>query len=78
MKKLYFLLFLAFIEGASVMACELLGAKMIAPFFGSSLYVWASVLGITLFGLMTGYYTGGYLSEKIKKETLALYMPFPH
>jgi predicted membrane-bound spermidine synthase len=74
MKKLYFLLFLAFIEGASVMACELLGAKMIAPFFGSSLYVWASVLGITLFGLMTGYYTGGYLSEKIKKETLVYWI----
>ena len=74
MKKLYFLLFLAFIEGACVMACELLGAKMIAPFFGSSLYVWASVLGVTLFGLMTGYYTGGYLSEKIKKETLVYWI----
>jgi predicted membrane-bound spermidine synthase len=74
MTKLRFLLFLAFIEGACVMACELLGAKMIAPFFGSSLYVWASVLGVTLFGLMTGYYTGGYLSEKIKKETLVYWI----
>lgn len=64
------LLLMAFIEGASVMACELLGAKMIAPFFGSSLYVWASVLGVTLFGLMLGYYSGGYLSEKIKKDSL--------
>jgi predicted membrane-bound spermidine synthase len=74
MKKLYFLLFLAFIEGASVMACELLGAKMIAPFFGSSLYVWASVLGVTLFGLMSGYYTGGYLSEKIKRKDLVYWI----
>jgi predicted membrane-bound spermidine synthase len=70
MTKLRFLFALAFIEGASVMACELLGAKMISPFFGSSLYVWAAVLGITLFGLMSGYYTGGYLSEKYKREEL--------
>ena len=33
----YFLFLLAFIEGASVMACELFSAKMIAPFFGGSL-----------------------------------------
>ncbi|MBD3636793.1 MAG: fused MFS/spermidine synthase [Crocinitomicaceae bacterium] len=68
----YFLLFLAFIEGASVMASELFGAKMIAPFFGSSLYVWAAVLGVTLFALMGGYYVGGYLSER-KKEVKWLF-----
>lgn len=70
MTKLRYFFLLAFLEGASVMACELMGAKMIAPFFGSSLYVWAAVLGITLFGLMTGYYTGGYYSEKFKTEKL--------
>jgi spermidine synthase len=62
MLRLYYLL--AFIEGACVMAAELLGAKMMAPFFGTSLYVWASVLGITLGGLACGYFVGGILSEK--------------
>ena len=33
------------------MATELFGAKMLAPFFGSSLYVWATVLAMTLGGL---------------------------
>ncbi len=56
------------------MACELLGARMIAPFFGSSLYVWAAVLGITLFGLMSGYYIGGYVSEKYKREDLVYWI----
>lgn len=74
MNKLRFLFLLAFIEGASVMACELLGARMIAPFFGSSLYVWAAVLGITLFGLMSGYYIGGYVSEKYKREDLVYWI----
>jgi predicted membrane-bound spermidine synthase len=67
-KHLLFLL--AFIEGAAVMTCELVGAKMIAPFFGSSLYVWAAVLGVTLFALMAGYYIGGYLSERVKSSNL--------
>ena len=69
-KNFYFLL--SFIEGASVMAAELLGAKMLAPYFGSSLYVWASVLAITLGGLAVGYYVGGILSYK-SKNPLTLY-----
>ena len=58
------LLLIAFIEGGAVMAVELLGAKMIAPYFGSSLSVWSSVLAITLLGLTCGYYAGGILSRK--------------
>ncbi len=39
---------LAFIEGATVMAVELFGAKMMTPYYGSSLIVWTTVIGITL------------------------------
>ncbi|OFY67598.1 MAG: hypothetical protein A3H98_03685 [Bacteroidetes bacterium RIFCSPLOWO2_02_FULL_36_8] len=62
----------AFIEGGAVMACELLGAKMIAPYYGNSLYVWSSVLGTTLGGLTAGYFVGGYLSEKYPKDKTLL------
>jgi hypothetical protein len=55
---------LVLIEGAAVMAAELMGAKLIGPFYGNSLYIWASVLGITLFSLTLGYYLGGVLSLK--------------
>jgi predicted membrane-bound spermidine synthase len=65
---------LAFIEGASVMACELFSAKMIAPFFGGSLYVWAAVLGITLLALMSGYYLGGAISAKATKKNLVYWI----
>ena len=64
----YLFYFLSFLEGASVMAAELLGAKMLAPYFGSSLYVWASVLGITLGGLAMGYFAGGFFSQKKNNE----------
>lgn len=56
------------------MACELFSAKMVAPFFGSSLYVWAAVLGVTLFALMSGYYLGGYISARNKKENLVYWV----
>ncbi len=59
-----YLLLLSFIEGGTVMGTELLGAKMLAPFFGSSLYVWSSVMAITLGGLAGGYFFGGMLSSK--------------
>ncbi|RYZ47254.1 MAG: hypothetical protein EOP49_21850, partial [Sphingobacteriales bacterium] len=58
------LLLLSFIEGGCVMVAELAGGKMLAPFYGTSLYVWASTLAITLGGLTIGYYIGGKFSDK--------------
>ncbi|MBI4714761.1 MAG: fused MFS/spermidine synthase, partial [Nitrospirae bacterium] len=46
------------------MAAELIGAKLVAPYYGSSLYVWAAVLAITLGGLATGYFLGGIISAR--------------
>lgn len=67
-KHVVFLYFLSFLEGASVMAAELLGAKMLSPYFGTSLYVWASVLAVTLGGLALGYFAGGVISSRNNKE----------
>lgn len=72
--RLYYLLITAFIEGAAVMCVELCSAKMLAPFFGTSIYVWAAVLGVTLSALMTGYYTGGYLSFKYRTTKTVYYI----
>jgi len=54
----------AAVEGAVVMAIELLAARMLAPWFGASLYVWVAVIGITLFSLACGYFAGGRLADK--------------
>jgi len=70
-RKNLFFYFLSFLEGASVMAAELLGAKMLSPYFGTSLYVWSSVLGVTLGGLALGYFTGGILSAHAAAADLA-------
>jgi predicted membrane-bound spermidine synthase len=71
--KIFFLI-LAFIEGGAVMCVELCSAKILSPFFGTSIYVWASVLGITLTALMSGYYLGGYISSKNKKVAIIFWL----
>ena len=69
-----YLFLLSFIEGGSVMSCELIGAKLLAPYFGTSLYVWAAVLALTLGGLTLGYFLGGKLSRKYIGKVEVLYI----
>lgn len=61
---------ISFVEGGALMAVELMGAKLITPFYGNSIYVWASVLGFTLGGLVLGYFAGGRLSTRVPSRSL--------
>ena len=54
----------AVLEGATVMAVELISARMVAPYFGSSLYVWGTVIGFTCLALAIGYFAGGFIADK--------------
>jgi spermidine synthase len=65
---------LAFTEGAAVMIAELAGGRMLAPLYGSSLYVWGAVIGITLISLTLGYYLGGRLSSHRRREPLVYWL----
>lgn len=68
-----FLIALAFFEGAAVMMAELSAAKMLAPVYGSSLYVWGTIVGITLVSLTAGYYLGGMLSRRRSRQAMVLW-----
>lgn len=61
MRKLVIIL-LAFCAGFSIMSFELLGGRMLAPFFGSSVYVWGSIITVFMLALSLGYLIGGKLS----------------
>lgn len=60
------LLLLVILEGAALMGVELAGAKLITPYYGTSIYVWSAVLGTTLGGLAMGYLVGGRLARSGK------------
>lgn len=57
-------LLLAFFSGAAVMAIEIVGARMVAPFFGVGLFVWTALIGMTLLALAFGYALGGWLADR--------------
>jgi spermidine synthase len=52
-----------FVSGAVVMSLELLGSRLLAPIFGSSIFVWGSLIGVVLSALSAGYYLGGKLAD---------------
>ncbi len=53
---------LAFGGGFSIMSLELLGGRILAPWFGSSIYVWGSIITVFMLALAAGYLIGGTLS----------------
>ena len=69
--RLYATVFLA---GASVMMIELLGTRLVAPFYGASLYVWSSLIAVTMMALAVGYYGGGRLADRFSGNGLSLIM----
>ena len=48
-----------FLSGAALLGVEIAASRVLAPFFGNSLYVWGSLIGVVLAGLAIGYWVGG-------------------
>ncbi|WP_281561060.1 fused MFS/spermidine synthase [Thalassomonas sp. RHCl1] len=55
---------LAFSSGFTIMGIELLGGRILAPFFGSSIHIWGSIITVFMVSLSFGYLLGGKLSTR--------------
>ena len=55
---------MAFVSGFCIMTIEMLGARILSPYFGGSLSVWGSIITIFMLALALGYLLGGRLSTK--------------
>ncbi|MGQ0542286.1 MAG: fused MFS/spermidine synthase, partial [Blastocatellia bacterium] len=53
-----------FICGALVMIYEIVGSRIVAPFIGTSTYVWTSLIGVILAALSLGYWLGGRFADR--------------
>jgi MFS family permease len=60
----YTLEFAIFVCGAVVMIFELVGSRILGPYFGTSIFVWTSLIGVILGSLSFGYYLGGRISDR--------------
>ncbi len=64
-KGMFALLFVtALLCGALIMVIEVLGSRVIGPFFGVSIFVWTSLITVTMIALAAGYAIGGWLADR--------------
>lgn len=62
--KRYALEFAVFICGAVVMVYEITGSRILAPYYGTTTFVWSTLIGVILASLSFGYWIGGRVSDK--------------
>lgn len=59
-----------FVSGAVVLGMEISASRVLAPYFGNSLFVWGALIGVVLAGLALGYWAGGWLADRLPTPTL--------
>ena len=50
------------------MGLEIVGSRLLAPVFGSSLFVWGALIGVVLAAMSTGYAAGGWFADRYRPQ----------
>jgi spermidine synthase len=61
-----------FLSGAVLLGLEIVASRVLAPYFGSSLFVWGALIGVVLAGLSIGYWLGGALADRFPSPYLLI------
>jgi spermidine synthase len=64
------LLLIVFVGGTSSIAIELSASRLLGPYFGTSTFIWANLIGLTLLYLSVGYFVGGKVADRWPRATL--------
>jgi predicted membrane-bound spermidine synthase len=69
LKKNGYLYLTVFISGMGVLGVELSASRLLDPFFGNSLIIWANLIGLVLIYLSVGYALGGRWADQDPRPT---------
>ena len=62
------------VSGIVSMGLEIVAGRVLAPDFGSSIYTWGSIIGVSMLALSLGYHYGGKSSANIRSKDLERFM----
>jgi len=70
---------ISFISGFALMGYEILGVRVLTPYYGSSVFVWGAIISVILAGLSIGYAVGGRIADHRSngQRTLSYIILFP-
>lgn len=54
----------AFCSGMTIMAIEMTASRLMAPYFGNSVFIWTNLIGIIMLALSVGYWYGGKWADR--------------
>lgn len=59
----------SFITNAAILIFEIAGGRLLAPYLGTAVGVWAGTISVVLLGMALGYHWGGRIADKNASET---------
>lgn len=74
MPRNFAIYYAAFASGAAIMALEVIGLGMLAPYFGTALSINTNVIGIVLISLTIGYRLGGMWADTSPPKFLGKFL----
>ena len=61
-----------FLSGALTMMLELIAARVLSPYVGSSNLIWTTIIGIMLISMSIGYWFGGKMADKNQENDIKI------